>query len=71
MDNEFYDLQLWDTAGQERYHSITRNYYRRVDAICMVFDITKEQTFLNVRNWLTSIEDTVFEPIPLLVIGNK
>ncbi|KAH7636887.1 hypothetical protein HUG17_7093 [Dermatophagoides farinae] len=71
VDNEFYDLQLWDTAGQERYHSITRNYYRRVDAICMVFDITKEQTFLNVRNWLTSIEDTVFEPIPLLLIGNK
>lgn len=37
----------------------------------MVFDVSKEQTFLNVRNWLTSIEDTVSKPIPLLLIGNK
>ena len=23
-------LQIWDTAGQEAYHSITRNYYKKM-----------------------------------------
>ncbi|OTF83517.1 hypothetical protein BLA29_002118 [Euroglyphus maynei] len=37
----------------------------------MVYEVSNEQTFLNIRNWLTSIEDTVSKPIPLLLIANK
>lgn len=71
IDDDHYDVQLWDTAGQERYCSITRNYFRRVDAIAMIYDISKIATFLNTRNWLQSIKDTISEPIPLALIGNK
>jgi GTPase SAR1 family protein len=30
----------WDTAGQERFKGITALYYRRVQGIIVVFDVT-------------------------------
>lgn len=49
-------IQLWDTAGQERFRSITRHYFRKSDAVIVVYDVTSEKSFLSVRNWMTSIE---------------
>lgn len=37
----------------------------------MIYDISKEKTFLNVRNWLRSVREMVDKPLPLLLIGNK
>ena len=49
-------IQLWDTAGQERFRSITRHYFRKADAVIVVYDVTSEKSFLSLRNWMTSIE---------------
>ncbi len=35
-------LQCWDTAGQERYRSITKQYFRKADAVIVVYDVTSE-----------------------------
>lgn len=43
------DLQIWDTAGQERFRTITTSYYRSSDAILLLFDLTDEDTFLNLE----------------------
>ena len=43
-------LQCWDTAGQERYRSLTAQYYRKSDAVVVVYDATNPQSFLNVSN---------------------
>ncbi|EPB70624.1 Ras family protein [Ancylostoma ceylanicum] len=48
-------LQLWDTAGQERFRSITKQYFRKADGVLLLFDVTSEQSFLNVRNWIDSV----------------
>jgi len=47
-------LQLWDTAGQERFRSITKQYFRKADGVVLVYDVTSELTFLNLRNWIQS-----------------
>uniref|UniRef100_A0A8R1I5C3 Uncharacterized protein n=1 Tax=Caenorhabditis japonica TaxID=281687 RepID=A0A8R1I5C3_CAEJA len=47
-------MQLWDTAGQERFRSITKQYFRKADGVVLMFDVTSEQSFLNVRNWIDS-----------------
>ncbi len=51
IDNKRCKLQIWDTAGQERFRTITTTYYRGAMGILLVYDITDEQTFTNIRNW--------------------
>ncbi|CAF1500984.1 unnamed protein product [Adineta steineri] len=49
--NKIYNvqLQLWDTAGQERYRSLTTSFFRDAMGFMLVFDVTSETSFLNVR----------------------
>lgn len=49
-------LQMWDTAGQERFRTITSSYYRGAHAVLIVFDVTNEESFQNVRKWLAELD---------------
>ncbi|KJH46195.1 Ras family protein [Dictyocaulus viviparus] len=64
-------LQLWDTAGQERFRSITKQYFRKADGVLLLFDVTSEQSFLNVRNWIESVRMGVDETTIMALVGNK
>lgn len=64
-------LQLWDTAGQERFRSIAKSYFRRADGVLLLYDVTCERSFLNVRDWVDMIEDVAHEDIPIMLVGNK
>ncbi|KAJ8023398.1 Ras and EF-hand domain-containing protein [Holothuria leucospilota] len=64
-------IQLWDTAGQERFRRITRHYFRKSDAVIVVYNVTSEKSFLSVRNLMTSIEEVTDEHVVRVVIGNK
>ncbi|XP_078332280.1 EF-hand calcium-binding domain-containing protein 4B-like isoform X2 [Crassostrea virginica] len=71
MEGQVIVLQLWDTAGQERFRSITKQYFRKADGVILMYDVTTEATFTNVRNWVTSIKEGVEEGTALVVVGNK
>uniref|UniRef100_A0A914X1U8 EF-hand domain-containing protein n=1 Tax=Plectus sambesii TaxID=2011161 RepID=A0A914X1U8_9BILA len=64
-------LQLWDTAGQERFRSITKQYFRKADGVVLMYDVTSEQSFLNLRNWMGSVKDGVDDNCVLCIVGNK
>ncbi|CAB3409225.1 unnamed protein product [Caenorhabditis bovis] len=64
-------MQLWDTAGQERFRSITKQYFRKADGVVLMFDVTSEQSFLNVRNWIDSVKAGVDETTVMCLVGNK
>ncbi|CAD6196730.1 unnamed protein product [Caenorhabditis auriculariae] len=64
-------MQLWDTAGQERFRSITKQYFRKADGVILMFDVTSEQSFLNVRNWIDSVKAGVDERSVMCLVGNK
>ncbi|KAM3725500.1 EF-hand calcium-binding domain-containing protein 4B [Dirofilaria immitis] len=69
--NRVVTVQLWDTAGQERFRSITKQYYRKADGVILMYDVTSEQSFLNVRNWITSVKAGVDERCVMCLVGNK
>ncbi|KAL4630126.1 ras and EF-hand domain-containing protein isoform X1 [Arapaima gigas] len=71
VDGEPTVLQLWDTAGQERFRSIAKSYFRRADGVLLLYDVTCEKSFLNVREWVDTIEDVSQEDIPIMLVGNK
>jgi Ras and EF-hand domain-containing protein len=56
MENIMIVLQLWDTAGQERFRSITKQYFRKADGVVIMYDVTSETSFTNVRNWMTNVQ---------------
>ncbi|XP_065050990.1 ras and EF-hand domain-containing protein homolog isoform X6 [Rhopilema esculentum] len=71
VDGHTIALQLWDTAGQERFRSIAKSYFRRVDGVLLLYDVTSEQSFLNVRDWMESIQESSNKPVPIMLCGNK
>ncbi|KAK7496803.1 hypothetical protein BaRGS_00012012, partial [Batillaria attramentaria] len=64
-------LQLWDTAGQERYRSVTKQYFRKADGVIVMYDVTSERSFLNVRDWMFSVQEGVEEGTVITIVGNK
>jgi len=64
-------LQIWDTAGQERFRTITTAYYRGAMGILLVYDVTDEKSFANIRNWIRNIEQHASESVNKMLIGNK
>ncbi|GLH12507.1 Ras-related protein Rab-27A [Gryllus bimaculatus] len=65
-------LQLWDTAGQERFRSLTTAFYRDAMGFLLLFDLTSEQSFLEIRNWLDQLRTHAYCDDPDVVLcGNK
>ncbi|XP_031420297.1 ras and EF-hand domain-containing protein isoform X2 [Clupea harengus] len=71
VDGEKTSLQIWDTAGQERFRSIARSYFRKAHGVLLLYDVTSESSFLNVRDWMAQIQESTEESIPMCLIGNK
>ncbi|EEB90600.1 hypothetical protein MPER_11169 [Moniliophthora perniciosa FA553] len=56
LEGKTVKLQIWDTAGQERFRTITSSYYRGAHGIIVVYDVTDNDTFTNVKQWLQEID---------------
>ncbi|KAG0093945.1 GTP-binding protein of the rab [Podila epicladia] len=56
LEGKTVKLQIWDTAGQERFRTITSSYYRGAHGIIVVYDVTDQDTFANVKQWLAEID---------------
>lgn len=54
-----------------RFRCITKQYFRKADGIILMYDVTSEQSFLNVRNWITSVKAGVDEGCVMCLVGNK
>ena len=65
-------FEIWDTAGQERYRSINNIFYQDAYICLLVYDITKKQTFDDIKEyWYKSVLDEATENIIFHIVGNK
>jgi len=56
-------VQIWDTAGEDRFRAITRNYYRGANGILLIYDVTDQESFEHVRDWVEKIKEEASEEI--------
>ena len=50
-------LEIWDTAGIEKYRALTRIFYKRTNAIILVYDITKKSSFEKLKEyWIPDLK---------------
>lgn len=71
VDGKRLKLQIWDTAGQERFRTITTAYYRGAAGIMLVYDVTSERSFDNIKNWMRNIEEYAAEDVEKMIVANK
>ena len=71
------NIQILDTAGQERFHSITKSYFKNIDGLLLVFDLTDQKTFDNLESWIEKIkleqgkDNDSDNDFKIILIGNK
>jgi len=65
-------FQIWDLAGQPRFKVVSELYYRgAVGALCF-FDITNQESFLNLKEWINYFWKLNGKGVrPLLIVGTK
>lgn len=71
IDDKRIKLQIWDTVGQDRFRTIANNSCRGVHGIVIAFDMTDEQSFQNVRNWISHVERHASENVSVVLVGTK
>ena len=71
FDNNISRIQIWDTAGQECFHSITRAYYKNSVCAIIVYDITNQESFNHVKDWVEDVQNSSPKTVLIVLIGNK
>jgi len=67
-----YQLDIWDTAGQERFRSLGKNFYKDAYIVLLVYDITRLESFENLKNiWYQELKENGEQNPIIAIVGNK
>ena len=65
-------FEIWDTAGQEIYRSLTKIFYKDAKIAVLVYDITKRETFEELKKyWYNQIKESATPDIIIAIAANK
>ena len=71
IKNEKIKIVIQDTSGEERFRSIAKSYYKNVDGIIFVFDVTNIESFKEgIKYWLTECDNEI-KKYKKILVGNK
>ena len=72
FDNKGICFEIWDTAGQEKYRALTKMFYKDAGAAILVYDITRQASFEELKNyWANQVKENAPKKIVLAVAANK
>jgi small GTP-binding protein len=64
-------LNIWDTCGSEKFRAITMQYYKEVNGIILVYDISNRNSFDNIDSWVDDINNFAPEKCVVILVANK
>ena len=73
-DGRSVKMQLWDTAGQERFRAMAPMYYRNAASAIICFDITNQESFNKMMDWVEELRrhmDSGAQDLVLAIACNK
>ena len=68
--NKPLQVDFWDTAGQERFNSMHPSYYYQAHVCILVFDVTRKQTYSQLKEWYRELREYLPD-IPCILVANK
>ena len=72
FDGSLINVAIIDTAGQEKFRSMNNQYLNKVDGILLVYDITSEDSFEEIKNYYCAdIKEYCKENVKIILVGNK
>ena len=72
IGNHYINLEIFDSPNQEKYFFLIENLIKKANGIFLLYDITKIQSFKNLKNWINNLKELIdLEKIPIVFIGNK
>jgi small GTP-binding protein len=64
--------QIWDLAGQSQFAPVRKRFYQGTQGAFLVFDVTNQQSFLNLNLWIRELWiNNNAKKVPIIIIGNK
>ena len=66
-------LNIIDTSGQEKYRSLPTSYFRNVDVVLFIFDLSQMLSFENIKKWINTFNQNNNGKYvkKMYLIGNK
>ncbi|MBD3256468.1 MAG: GTP-binding protein [Candidatus Lokiarchaeota archaeon] len=61
---------IWDLAGQSQFQRVRQSYLANAEAGVLVYDVTRSETFENIKKWREEILSAT-DGIALILVGNK
>ena len=71
VKNKKIRIQIWDTAGQVKYRTVTRNLFLKVMGAIIIYDITNERSYKNLKEWIKLIREECGKHMQIIMVGNK
>ncbi|XP_053260606.1 intraflagellar transport protein 27 homolog isoform X2 [Podarcis raffonei] len=66
------ELFLFDSAGKEIFSEMLEKLWEQPNALCIVYDVTNEESFNNAAKWLEKLRTQASGiHIPGVLVGNK
>lgn len=70
VQNKSVKLVIWDLGGQSFFKDVRETYCKGANGAIIVFDLTRQETYLNLHEWLQTLWKIVGK-LPLAICANK
>ena len=71
INDHILKVDILNTLGYERYRRNMSEYIEDCDGIVLMYDITEEASFDEIKMWIDSLQEHKQGPFARLLLGNK